>query len=207
MKRCEPGDVPNPRSPSTQGPMVADVGSERMKKPLYALLVAGLAGCGWLLSGAVHEIGHAIMAMVAGLEIVHMQPWALLGRVHVRFAGETTRSWYAAVDISGMLFTVLVGICGAVAASLLAQKWRAVILAVWLFIPMMCQCLAWVALPVAIILGGSAPRDDVTNFMQQTGWHARAVLLIGLALVASCAVVLRWTFKRGRTNQPSAGMR
>ncbi|OGV70315.1 MAG: hypothetical protein A2283_08205 [Lentisphaerae bacterium RIFOXYA12_FULL_48_11] len=172
-----------------------------MKRLHYALLVAGFAGCGWLLSGAVHEVGHAIVARGAGLDIVHIQPWALLGQAHVRLAGETTRSWYAAVDISGMLFTVLVGICGTVGASLLAQKWRAVSLSVWLFIPMMCQCLAWVALPVAIIFGASVSRDDVTNFMQHTGWHALAVLLIGLALVTSCAVVLRWAFKRGRTNQ------
>ena len=171
-----------------------------MRRPYYALLVAGLAGSGWFLSGAVHEIGHAIVAKVAGLEIVHMQPWALLGRVHVRFAGETTRSWYAVIDISGMLFTVLIGICGIVGTTFLAQKWRAVSLAVWFFIPMMCQCLAWVALPLAIVLGASAPTDDVTSFIQTTGWHPLAVLLIGVALVAICAGVLKWVFKRGRTN-------
>jgi hypothetical protein len=171
-----------------------------MRRPLYALLVTGLAGSGWLLSGALHEIGHAIVAKLAGLEIVHMQPWALLDRVHVRFAGETTRPWYAAIDISGMLFTVLIGICGTVGAVSLARKRRGVSLVVWFFIPMMCQCLAWVALPLAIILGARAPRDDVTSFMQQTGWHALAVLLIGLALVAVCAGVLRWTLRRGRAN-------
>jgi len=171
-----------------------------MKRLHNALLVAGLAGCGWLVSGAVHEVGHAIVARGAGLDVVHMQPWAILGRAHVRLAGETSRSWRAAVDIAGMLFTVLVGICGTVGASLLAQKWRAVRLSVWLFIPMMCQCLAWVVLPVAILFGASSPRDDVTNFMQHAEWDARAVLLIGLALVALCAVVLRWAFKRGRAN-------
>lgn len=167
-----------------------------MKRSLYALLIAGLAGSGWLLSGAVHETGHAIAAKIAGLDIVQMQPWAFLGRVHVRFSGETTRSWYAVIDISGMLFTVLIGIGGTVGAALVAQKWRAASLAVWFFIPMMCQCLAWVALPVVIMLGGSAPRDDVTNFIQQTGWHSFVVLLMGVALAVSCATVLRWTLKQ-----------
>jgi len=97
-----------------------------------------------------------------------------------------------------MLFTVIIGICGTVGASLLAQKWRAARLSVWFFIPLMCQCLAWVILPVAIMFGARSPRDDATNFMQHTGWQAPAVLLIGLAVVASCAVVLRWAFKRGR---------
>lgn len=166
-----------------------------MKRLLYLLLVAGLAGCGWLLSGAVHEIGHAIVAKGAGLDIVSMQPWAIFGRAHVQLAGETTRLWYAAVDISGMLFTVLVGICGTVGVSFLARQWRSVSLALWIFIPMMCQCLAWVVLPLAIMLGASAPSDDVTNFMQRTGWHALAVLMIGVALVTTCAAVLRWAFK------------
>lgn len=169
-----------------------------MKRRTYIRLIAGLACLGWLLSGAIHEVGHALTANGAGMEIVYMQPWAFLGRAHVRLAGETTRLWYAAINISGMLFTVLVGICGTVATASLAKTWRTAGLGVWLFFPMMCQCLAWVALPAAIMLGARAPRDDVTSFLQDTGWPAYVVLLMGLALAATCAAVLRWAVNRIR---------
>ena len=127
--------------------------------------------------------------------------------MQVRWAGETTGAWYAVIHISGMLFTVLIGITGVAADGLLGQKWREVKRVIWFFIPMTCQSLTWIGLPVAIMLGASAPRDDVTKFMQQTGWHPLAASFIGLCLVALCAAVLMWAFRRGRAravSRPSA---
>jgi hypothetical protein len=170
---------------------------------LPRLEVAALAVLGWFLSGAIHEVGHALVARTAGLRIVHMQPWALLGRVHVQFAGETTGSWCAAINIAGMLFTVLVGSAGAVAVTLTARRHPAIRRVTWLFVPMMCQCLAWVGMPLAIVFGASAPTDDITQFIQQTGWHPIAVSLIGLSLVVLWAAVLMWAFRRGAANQAS----
>jgi len=59
---------------------------------------------------------------MAGLQILHLQPWALFGRAHGRLAGETTQAWFAAVSISGMLFTVLIGVTGALLTGLAARK-------------------------------------------------------------------------------------
>lgn len=185
--------------------MVRD-GSGVMNQTSYRFALAAIATSGWLFSGAVHETGHAIAAKIAGLDVVHIQPWALWGRSHVRFAGETTRWWYAAIHMAGMLFAVFVGICGALGASMLAQKWRAARHALWFFIPMMCQCLAWVALPLGMMFGARASRDDLTKFMHQTGWHAFPVMLIGLALLALCATVLKRVVKTA-TNVSSHGFR
>ena len=46
-----------------------------MNKALARLLTAVLAISGWLLYGPVHELGHALVAKMAGLHIIHIQPW------------------------------------------------------------------------------------------------------------------------------------
>jgi hypothetical protein len=175
-----------------------------MRRMLPRLGVAALAVLGWLLSGAVHEVGHALVARTAGLRIVHMQPWALWGRAHIRFAGETTGSWYAAISASGMLLTVLVGIAGAAAVTLAARGHPAIRRVTWLFVPMMSQCLAWVGLPLAIAWGARAPTDDIAQFIQHTGWRPMTASLIGLCLAVLCASVLMGAFPRGAANQAPA---
>jgi hypothetical protein len=62
-----------------------------MNRILSRVAIASLALLGWFLSGAIHELGHAGVAKLAGLEVIDIQPWALRGRVHVQFAGGTTK--------------------------------------------------------------------------------------------------------------------
>jgi hypothetical protein len=155
---------------------------------------AALASAGWLVSGAVHEAGHALAAKMAGLKVVEFQPWAFLGRLHVRYTGVTTDAWWASIHISGMLFAVLIGILGAVVVTFITRKWVRAGLAVWFFVPIMCQCLAWLAVPIATMLGTTAAGDDVTKFMLRTAWSPWVVLVIGLALAVLCGSVLRWSY-------------
>lgn len=164
-----------------------------------------LAVLGWLLSGAIHELGHVFAAKMAGLQVIHMQPWAIFGRVHVRFAGETTDAWYAAINLSGMLLTFLTGVTGTVVTSVVARRFPAIKRAAWLFIPMMGQSLAWVALPLAMALGVRTPNDDVARFIQNSGWNPFMVLALGLGLVGICGAALFRTFNpRAETKDVAA---
>jgi hypothetical protein len=153
------------------------------------LIIASLVLSGWLLSGAIHELGHAITGKIAGLNIVNIQ---LFGRVHLRFSGKTTTLWNAAISISGMLFTVMVGLAGALAVILLKGQWPYIRYAVWLFVPMMSQSLAWFCLSLLISCGIKIPNDDIQKFMQQTEWPPLVVSLIGLILIVLCVAVLKW---------------
>jgi hypothetical protein len=99
-----------------------------------------------------------------------------------------------------MLLTVLVGVVGVTIVSLVSGRIHMVKSGAWLFVPMMCQCLAWAGVPPAIVLDVSAPNDDVTKFIQHSGWNPLAVSLVGLCLAALCGGLLVWTYKRGSAN-------
>ncbi|MDD4538715.1 MAG: hypothetical protein PHT80_06835 [Lentisphaeria bacterium] len=179
-----------------------------MRRRLEIIRVCCLGLAGVVVSGAVHESGHALVAAWAGLDIVRLQLWIIAGPPHVLMAGETTRSSYAAIAIAGMLLTVLVGLFGTISAGLLTRKWPPARWVIVFFFPMLCQSLAWVILPLAIILGAPAPKDDVTTFMRDTGLHAIAILAIGLAVTAIAALALRWAVRSAITatrtqSQPS----
>lgn len=190
----------NPRAPRRRRCLLSALAESDVNRIPLRVCIAVLAILGWFLSGAIHELGHAVVAKMAGLQVLHMQPWVLLGRVHVRFAGETTDAWHAAIDISGMLLTVLIGITGTIVTCVVGRRGAVIKRAVWLFVPMICQSLAWVALPLILAVGGSAPNDDVTTFIRTTGWNPLTVLAIGLGLVGFCGVVLVWTFKQAAAN-------
>ena len=153
------------------------------------LIIAALVLSGCVLSGAIHEVGHAIVGKMAGLNVVYIQ---FFGRVRLYLSGKTTGLWYAAISISGMLFTVLVGLAGTLAVILLGGKWPYIRYAVWLFVPMMAQALAWFCLPLVVVFGIKIPDGDIQKFMQQTEWSPLIVSLIGLMLVVLCVAVLKW---------------
>ena len=154
------------------------------------LIIVVLVLLGSVLSGIIHEIGHAIVGKLAGLNVVYIQ----LFPPGVRLSGEATHFWNAAISISGMLFTVLVGLAGTLGVILLGSKWPSVRYAVWFFVPMMAQALGWFGMSVVNVLGIKRPNDDVQKFIQQTEWPPFAVSLIGLVLVVLCVAVLKWVW-------------
>jgi hypothetical protein len=155
------------------------------------LIIAALVLFGSILSGTIHELGHAIVGKMAGLNVDYIQ---LFGRVRMRFSGEPTGLWNAAIGISGMLFTVLVGLAGTLGAILLGSKWPHIRCAVWFFVPMMAQALAWLCLPLVTIFGIKIPDGDIQRFMEHTGWPPLVVSLIGLMLLVLCVAVLKWAW-------------
>ncbi len=156
------------------------------------LTVVILLLLGWGLSGTIHELGHAIAGKMAGLNIVYIQ----LFPPGLRLSGEANRFWNAAISISGMLFAVLVGLAGSLAAILLGGKWPPIRYAFWLFLPMMGQALAWFCLSIVCVFGIEIPDSDIQKFRQHTGWSSLEVSLIVLMLIVSCAAVLKWTWSQ-----------
>ncbi len=151
------------------------------------LIIAVLVLFGAGLSGVIHEIGHAIVGKMAGLNVVYIQ----LFPPGLRLSGEATRLWNAAISISGGLFTVLVGLAGALGVALLETKWPSIRCAVWCFVPIMAQALALFCLPLVAVFGAKIPDGDIRKFMQQTGWSPLGVSLIGLVLVVLCVAALK----------------
>ncbi|MBP7051141.1 MAG: M50 family metallopeptidase [Phycisphaerae bacterium] len=154
------------------------------------LIIGVFVLCGVVLSGTAHELGHAIAGKMAGLNVVYIQ----ILPPGLRLSGEPTGFWNAAISISGMLFSVLIGLAGALGVILLASRWPSIRYAVWLFVPMMAQALAWLCLPLVAVLGVRIPDGDIQKFMQQTNCPPLAISLIGLVLAALCAAVLKWVW-------------
>jgi len=69
---------------------------------------------------------------------------------------------------------------------------------------MMCQALAWFALPLVLAFGGNAPGDDVTAFLRHSAWSPWAVLAIGLTLAGLSAAVLLLTLRPSKAHQTRA---
>ena len=156
----------------------------------------GLASIGWPLSGALHELGHALAASMAGLEVTSIQPWMFMGRVHVHLEGSTSDAWRAIIYVAGMLVTVTVGLAGIGIVGLVSRRSCAAKADLWFFLPMVCQCLAWITLPLALILGMHAPTDDVARFLRHSGWNPVAVTSMGVFLAGVCGGILRWAYNQ-----------
>jgi hypothetical protein len=154
---------------------------------VHLRLIVILVLLGFFLSGATHESGHLIVGKMAGLKLEFIQ----IVPPGVGLSGETSRSWNAAISVSGMLCAVLVGLAGALAVVLLQAKWPYVRYAIWLFVPMMAQALVWFAVSLVVVFGARIPDGDMLKFTQQTEWPRFVVCLIGLVPVALCVAVLK----------------
>ncbi len=151
-------------------------------RPIVILVLLG-----FFLSAPTHELGHLIVGKMAGLKLDFIQ----IIPPSVGFSGETTRSWNAAISVSGMLFAVLVGLAGALAVVLLQANWPYLRYAIWLFVPMMAQTIVWFALSLVAAFGATIPEGDILKFIQHTEWPPLVVCLIGLVPIALCAAVLK----------------
>jgi hypothetical protein len=154
-----------------------------MKNIFPALIILTL---GWLLSGAVHELGHVIVGKMAGLTVDFIQ----LLPPGVGFSGKTSKSWLAALSIAGPLLPVLVGITGVLVIFLLKGKNLHIRYTVLIFLPMMMHSLMLLCTPIATAFGIQAANNDVTKFIELAGWSPLAVSVIGLLLTGFCGAVL-----------------
>ena len=142
----------------------------------------------WFLSGVVHELGHAIIGKMAGLNVEYIQ----LIPPGLSFSGKTSKSWLAALSIAGPLLPVFVGVTGVLAIILLKEKYPFAIYTVWIFIPMMMHSLMLLCVPLVRTFGFKASNNDVTKFIELVEWPSMAVFAIGLLLIGFCVIILKW---------------
>ena len=143
---------------------------------------------GPVLSGVVHEIGHALVVSAFGGTLHGIQPFWVLGAPHVHFEGEIGGAGLSLVYAAGVL-------------AVLAVTWLAM-----LFVPfarfsnatavawgivlasMFTQLVGWAVLPL-LALGGVRIRDDAVNFLDATPVHPAWVSAISVTLLAVTFVV------------------
>jgi len=154
-----------------------------------------------VLNAAIHEAGHAVAVILAGGKVEVLQPWFFLGRVHCQHTEVPSGAWRAFVAMSGMLLCVIVGIIGSIVVALGGVNKPFGKIGVLFFVPLLSQSLAWVILPLLIMLGLNEPKDDVVTFIYHSGWSPFAVFCLGLCLVGLIATLLAWIYKRKPANQ------
>jgi membrane-associated protease RseP (regulator of RpoE activity) len=180
------------------GTLAAEITMTKSKRRKLAIVALALAG--GVLSGAIHEFGHAGAAKLAGGKVVEVQPWVFVGSPHCRSTGISSDVGQAFVKIAGMGLTVVVGLIGTIAMLVMTGRSSWGKIGVWFFVPMLCQSLAWVLLPLLLILEMDEPKDDIVGFIHHSGWSPFAVLCLGLGLVALNSALLTWIYKRKSAN-------
>lgn len=177
------------------------------KRQHCKILVAILALAGYIAAGAIHELGHACAAIWVGGQVISIQPWVMMGTIHCNLANIGAGFPMAVVAMAGMLTTVLVGIAGSLAVTLCAARFHFSKIGVWLFMPMLCQSLAWLIFPLFLSRGLLQPNDDIVQFTHQSGWPPFAVMSIGFVLVALNGGLLIWICRKktGKTERTRPG--
>jgi hypothetical protein len=106
---------------------------------LSLVLVAAAALLGVIVSGAIHEMGHAVAAHAAGMHIIEIQPWLFLGSPHVSFTGSATNGAWAGIHCAGVVAATLTGLTATAISGFLVRngsRWGAI---TWLFVPFLFQ--------------------------------------------------------------------
>lgn len=126
----------------------------------------------WIIAeGLLHELGHCIAVWISGGKVTGFYP--LFWDAHMSFEGIADSPF---INISGSLFPILVAL-----AVLLFYKrserfpWLNILAGV--FCTTIYSLLAWVVVPLANMFGFYDPTDDITKFLNGTGFHPAAVAL------------------------------
>lgn len=154
----------------------------RFGEKLKTLLLFSLLAA--VIAAAVHEMGHGLVVLALGGRIEHLQPFLLLGAPHILYSGVTTDSGRALVALGGVALAVGLGVLGLFMVPF--QRFRPII-AVSLsliILGLIGQSLAGVVVPVLHMLG-VALRDDMTTFMEFSGWHPALVSALFLIVFAA----------------------
>lgn len=163
------------------------------KKVLVLMLVAA----GFVMAGAIHELGHAGAARLVGGDVISVHPWCFLEKAHCQLSGIVPGARLALVCSAGIIFTVLVGMTGSLVVSLYAARIPLGKIWVWFFVPMLCQSLALLLVPFLLLLGlGELQNEDVVVFIRESGWNPLAVVCLGFCLVGLIGGLLTWSYQR-----------
>lgn len=143
---------------------------------------------GPVLSGVVHEIGHALVVSAFGGTLHSIQPFWFLGAPHVHFEGEIGGAGLSLVYAAGVL--AVLGVTWAAMLFVPFARFSNATSVAWgiVLASMFTQLLAWAVLPL-LALGGVRIRDDVVSFLDATPIHPVWVSAISVVLLAVTSVV------------------
>jgi hypothetical protein len=136
----------------------------------------------------IHELGHALVALAAGGEIVAFS--IRFPTAHVAYHAPMTSTLSALSAVSGVGLTYLAWL----ALILFTRKGDSPVLPLFKFIAtlsVMGSLLVWIIFPV-LYLAGRAPSDDVTGFLSLTG--VPPLLVTALALLAFAGGI--WLYRQ-----------
>lgn len=126
----------------------------------------------WVIAeGLLHELGHCIAVWISGGKVTGFYPF--FWDAHMTYEGIADSPF---INISGSLLPILVAL-----AVLLFYKrsdrfpWLNILAGV--FCTTIYSLLAWVVVPLACLFGFYDPGDDITKFLDGTGFHPVAVAL------------------------------
>lgn len=136
----------------------------------------------WVIAeGLLHELGHCIAVWISGGKVTGFYPF--FWDAHMSFEGIADSPF---INISGSLLPILVAL-----AVLLFYKrsekfpWLNILAGV--FCTTIYSLLAWVVVPLVYLFGFYDPGDDITKFLNGTGFHPAAV-----ALAAAFCLGILW---------------
>lgn len=159
-----------------------------------SLLVIISSSFGWVLSGVIHEFGHALAILTFGGKITKLQPLVLIGPPHVASSGNFTAAQQAIISVSGAGLVFLVGLVMWIAYPFDRSPAAMSFFVVLTTIPFVTQLLSYIFLPILHLMGISL-HDDVIKFLKYSHAPPLLVTVSAFILLASALSIL---FKRVR---------
>lgn len=134
----------------------------------------------------LHEGGHALMGLLFGGKITNFSANFLNLSAHVGIDGQFTRAQNALISVAGVSLPLLLVMLYLLASPKPEEPvlgWFQLIL----FMGTVNSLLAWIAIPVLVLLG-QTPSDDSYNFLKTTGLHPLIVTGAALLIYLGCWV-------------------
>lgn len=138
--------------------------------PLQALLALffniSIAGSiGWIISGILHEFGHALSVRAFGGVITELQPFVLFGAPHIAYIGSFPEFQQAIISVSGAGFVFLIGILTLLFFPFERVNSRVRLAIAIGIVPFIAQSISFIILPILHLMGLTI-HDDVINFIE-----------------------------------------
>lgn len=171
------------------------VEQENTAKPYSrnVILLSGIicfASClGWVLSGVIHEFGHALAVLSFGGIITELQPLVFSGAPHIAYSGSFTSVQRSIIFVAGASTTYWIG-CITLMLFPFKRTAPGISLAVTFgFVPFLGQSLSYIFLPILNLLNVPV-RDDVIRFLEFSQLNPILVLLSASVLGALALIIL-----------------
>jgi hypothetical protein len=131
-------------------------------------IISSLAG--WIVSGIIHEVGHALAILAFKGDITQFQPLVLVGAPHVSYTGNFSQTQQAIVSASGAGTVILIGLLVFMLFPFEPALDLLNIVLTCGFAPFLAQSLSFIILPILHLMGISI-QDDVIQVLKNSHLH------------------------------------